>query len=58
MSTQVAEVADSGATQASIGFFERWLTEWVFLCIGVGIALGAKICFANRVPRRIVKNEC
>ncbi|MFA6211150.1 MAG: ACR3 family arsenite efflux transporter [Candidatus Obscuribacterales bacterium] len=26
--------------QPSIGFFERWLTVWVFLCIGAGIALG------------------
>jgi arsenite transporter len=25
---------------APLGFFERWLTLWVFLCIGVGIALG------------------
>jgi len=26
--------------RAAIGFFERWLTLWVFLCIVVGIALG------------------
>jgi ACR3 family arsenite transporter len=25
---------------AAIGFFERWLTLWVFLCIVAGIALG------------------
>ena len=24
----------------AIGFFERWLTLWVFLCIVTGIALG------------------
>jgi ACR3 family arsenite transporter len=23
-----------------MGFFERWLTVWVFLCIGIGIGLG------------------
>ncbi|MDP1703341.1 MAG: arsenical-resistance protein, partial [Sulfurimicrobium sp.] len=23
-----------------MGFFERWLTVWVFLCIAVGILLG------------------
>ncbi|MBX9770357.1 MAG: ACR3 family arsenite efflux transporter [Candidatus Obscuribacterales bacterium] len=27
-------------TVPQIGFFEKWLTVWVFLCIGVGIALG------------------
>jgi ACR3 family arsenite transporter len=27
-------------SEPSIGFFERWLTDWVFLCIGVGIFLG------------------
>jgi arsenite transporter len=40
MNTQVSKVAGSGVAQPSIGFFERWLTVWVFLCIGVGIALG------------------
>jgi len=29
-----------GTTRPAIGFFERWLTLWVFLCIVVGIALG------------------
>lgn len=28
------------AKPSAIGFFERWLTVWVFLCIAVGIALG------------------
>ena len=28
------------AAVARIGFFERWLTLWVFLCIVAGIALG------------------
>ena len=33
--------ADASApAAASIGFFERYLTLWVALCIGVGIALG------------------
>ena len=26
--------------EPSIGFFERWLTVWVFLCIGAGVLLG------------------
>ena len=25
---------------AEIGFFERWLTVWVFFCIGAGVILG------------------
>ena len=34
-------VTASGAPAApTIGFFERWLTLWVFLCIVAGIALG------------------
>jgi ACR3 family arsenite transporter len=28
------------AAKPAIGFFERWLTLWVFLCIVAGIALG------------------
>jgi ACR3 family arsenite transporter len=32
--------ADAPAEKPSIGFFERWLTLWVFLCIVAGIALG------------------
>lgn len=27
-------------SQPSIGFFEKYLTAWVLLCIGAGIALG------------------
>jgi ACR3 family arsenite transporter len=34
------EVAAKTAAGAEMGFFERWLTLWVFLCIGVGVALG------------------
>ncbi|MDZ4836578.1 MAG: ACR3 family arsenite efflux transporter [Candidatus Melainabacteria bacterium] len=26
--------------EPNIGFFERWLTVWVFLCIGAGVMLG------------------
>ncbi len=26
--------------EPGIGFFERWLTAWVFLCIGAGVILG------------------
>jgi ACR3 family arsenite transporter len=33
--------ADPAATPAAIGFFEKYLTVWVALCIVVGIALGA-----------------
>jgi arsenite transporter len=32
--------AASSAAKPAIGFFERWLTLWVFLCIVAGIALG------------------
>jgi ACR3 family arsenite transporter len=34
------EVAAKTAAGAEMGFFERWLTVWVFLCIAVGILLG------------------
>ncbi|MCZ7562878.1 MAG: ACR3 family arsenite efflux transporter [Burkholderiales bacterium] len=41
MTTRSAALPARGAgTGARIGFFERWLTLWVFLCIVVGIALG------------------
>ena len=39
MSAQ-CQVAAEQATGAELGFFERWLTLWVFLSIAVGIALG------------------
>ena len=39
MSAQCEVVAKSEAG-ASLGFFERWLTVWVFLCILIGIGLG------------------
>ena len=39
MSAQ-CEVTAKMAAGAEMGFFERWLTVWVFLCIAVGIALG------------------
>jgi ACR3 family arsenite transporter len=39
MSAQCEVVAKSGEG-ASLGFFERWLTVWVFLCILIGIGLG------------------
>ena len=38
MSGQAASAA--ARAQPAIGFFERWLTLWVFLCIVAGIALG------------------
>jgi arsenite transporter len=34
------DISAKAASGAELGFFERWLTLWVFLCIGVGIALG------------------
>ena len=39
MSAQ-CDVAIKQAAGAELGFFERWLTLWVFLSIAVGIALG------------------
>ena len=39
MSAQ-CEIAAQKASGAELGFFERWLTLWVFLSIVVGIALG------------------
>ncbi|HET9699379.1 MAG TPA: ACR3 family arsenite efflux transporter [Burkholderiales bacterium] len=39
MSAQCEAVAKSEAG-ATLGFFERWLTVWVFLCILIGIGLG------------------
>ncbi len=39
MSVQ-CEVTGARAAGAPLGFFERYLTLWVFLCIGVGIGLG------------------
>jgi arsenite transporter len=35
-----ASPASVDADAPGIGFFERWLTAWVFLCIVVGIVLG------------------
>ena len=39
MSAQ-CEVSIKNNTGAKIGFFERYLTLWVFICIAVGITLG------------------
>lgn len=39
MSAQ-CEVTANAAAGAKLGFFERWLTLWVFLAIGAGILLG------------------
>ncbi len=39
MSAQ-CDITAKTAAGAEIGFFERWLTLWVFLCIAVGIGLG------------------
>lgn len=40
MSISVEELTDKKPNEASIGFFERWLTLWVFLCIAAGIFIG------------------
>ena len=42
MSAQ-CEVAVKQAAGAELGFFERWLTLWVFLSIAVGVGLGQLI---------------
>jgi ACR3 family arsenite transporter len=39
MTSQVT-TAQVTENEPSIGFFERWLTVWVFLCIGAGVLLG------------------
>src|SRR5687768_15559687 len=36
-STATAALSES---KTAIGFFERWLTLWVFLCIAAGVVLG------------------
>jgi ACR3 family arsenite transporter len=40
MTGQTKGIRQEKSVRPSIGFFERWLTAWVFLCIGVGIVLG------------------
>jgi ACR3 family arsenite transporter len=37
---RLAPAAEALATPAGIGFFEKWLSIWVALCIGVGLVLG------------------
>src|SRR3546814_8782959 len=36
----VAQAAEFTAPPAGIGFFEKWLSVWVALCIVAGLALG------------------
>lgn len=40
MTSQAEIIENNKRTESAIGFFERWLTLWVFLCIAVGIVLG------------------
>lgn len=40
MTAQATGVHKEEEHKAAIGFFEKWLTLWVFLCIGAGILLG------------------
>jgi ACR3 family arsenite transporter len=37
---RLAPAAEALAAPAGIGFFEKWLSIWVALCIGVGLVLG------------------
>jgi len=41
--TVVAQAAAGPAPKPTIGFFERWLTVWVVLCIVAGVALGQSL---------------
>jgi len=36
----IPRAAAESKREAPLGFFERYLTLWVLLCIGVGIVLG------------------
>ena len=38
--TNACEVAMKRSAAAPLGFFEHYLTVWVFLCIAFGTALG------------------
>jgi len=38
-----AQAAAGPTTKPTIGFFERWLTVWVVLCIVAGVALGQSL---------------
>ena len=40
MTTESTLMPTAKPDKKSIGFFERWLTIWVFLCIAIGIILG------------------
>jgi ACR3 family arsenite transporter len=40
MSAPVAAIAEHASARPAMGFFERWLTLWVALCIVAGITLG------------------
>ena len=42
-----------GQAEPSIGFFERWLTLWVVLCIAAGIALGQLVPQATQLLGRL-----
>jgi arsenite transporter len=40
MTTESASAATTMPDKKAIGFFEKWLTAWVFLCVVAGIVLG------------------
>jgi ACR3 family arsenite transporter len=41
-----SEITERAVTSSgSIGFFEKWLSVWVALCIVVGIGLGCFIAY-------------
>jgi len=40
MSAQDTAAAGAAPAPGGIGFFEKWLSVWVALCIGAGLVLG------------------
>ena len=53
MSTQGETTAKKSAG-SPMGFFERYLTVWVLLCIGIGIALGQGNPIFSRMAMRSI----
>jgi ACR3 family arsenite transporter len=49
----LASGGHAGSAAVRIGFFERWLTLWVGICIGVGILLGQQLPALFQVLGRI-----
>jgi hypothetical protein len=49
MTAQPATSSKNASRRSSIGFFEKWLTVWVFLCIG---AWNRQACCINFLPHQ------